>query len=84
MIFFDKYYINGHYEYAFNNINANHTIKVICRTCEISSFAENGTITPNGTFNKSIYTDFTVNFKPNDGYYLESIKVQYNNNPSQI
>lgn len=81
---FDKYYINGHYEYAFNNINANHNIKVICRTCEISAFAENGTITPNGTFNKSIYTDFTVNFEPNDGYYLESIKVQYNNNPSRV
>lgn len=81
---FDKYYINGHYEYAFNNINANHTIKVICRTCEISAFAENGTITPNGTFNKSIYTDFTVNFEPNDGYYLESLKVQYNNNPSRV
>lgn len=81
---FDKYYTNGHYEYTFNNINANHTVKVICRTCEVSAFAENGTITPNGTFNKSIYTDFTVNFEPNDGYYLESVKVQYNNNPSKV
>ena len=61
--------------YIFNNITANHTILVVYAPYyKITTEVENGSIDPDVNNIKSGETH-TINYSPNDGYYLESVTV---------
>lgn len=70
-------YRNG--SYTFNNINANHTIKVVANPCySITTSVKNGSISPNIS-KIDPHSNKTINFNPNAGYVLGKITVDGNN-----
>lgn len=66
-------YRNG--SYTFNNINANHDVKVVANPCyTITTEIVNGNITSNQT-KIDPHENRTISFSPNDGYYVSEVIV---------
>ncbi|MDX9697762.1 MAG: LamG-like jellyroll fold domain-containing protein, partial [Bacteroidales bacterium] len=71
--------------YTFNNVNEDHTIRVVFRTITIiSSTGPNGTITPLGTTNKLPGSSQKYTITPNQYYFLDSLIVNDVNIPDSI
>ena len=71
--------------FTFNNVNEDHTIRVVFRTITIiSSTGPNGTINPLGTTNKLPGSSQKYTITPNQYYFLDSLIVNGINVPDSI
>ena len=71
--------------FTFNNVNEDHTIRVVFRTITIiSSTGPNGTVSPLGTTNKLPGSSQKYTITPNQYYFLDSLIVNGVNVPDSI